>query len=299
MKRSNRLILLIGLFLAVVAFVGIALTLNSRPEPTPTDVVTEKPTVIATRDIALGTVVTGDMLKVEQRKVDGARKESAFESPELVIGSVVRRPITTGAQLEQADFAASQTLTQLDVPAGQRAIPVQVDQITGVGAIVKPGDYVDVVLGLTGSVFPVVTVNPDDDSITIVAGLNSTSVKVLIEGLQVIGTLRPPAAPPAEGAPAPSGEPGTALTGEQEIVILSGTAQQIELIRFAQVAAPDGSSIALALRSPKDFIDANGQPVVPPPADTSGVILKTLVDGGYGVLRPELVEAILPTQSSP
>jgi hypothetical protein len=26
------------------------------------------------------------------------------------------------------------------------------------------------------------------------------------------------------------------------------------------------------------------------------VILKTLVDGGYGVLRPELVEAILPAQ---
>ena len=140
---------------------------------------------------------------------------------------------------------------------------------------------------------------PDDESITIVAGLNSTSVKVLIEGLQVIGTRRPPAAPPAEGAPAPSGEPGTALTGEQEIVIVSGTAQQIELIRFAQVASPDGASIAFALRSPKDFIDANGQPVVPPPAGTSGVVLKTLVDGGYGVLRPELVEAILPTQSRP
>jgi hypothetical protein len=56
----------------------------------------------------------------------------------------------------------------------------------------------------------------------------------------------------------------------------------------------DGS-ITLALRSPRDFVDENGQPVVVIPSGTTGVILKTLVDG-YGVIRPELVEAILPTQ---
>jgi hypothetical protein len=53
--------------------------------------------------------------------------------------------------------------------------------------------------------------------------------------------------------------------------------------------------ISLVLRSPQDFIDENGQPILPLPAGTTGVILKTLVDG-YGVLRPELVEAILPAQ---
>jgi Flp pilus assembly protein CpaB len=75
-------------------------------------------------------------------------------------------------------------------------------------------------------------------------------------------------------------------------VILSVTAQQAEVIKFAQLQG----SISLVLRSPKDFFDENGQPVLPVPPGTTGVILKTLVDGGYGVLRPELVEAILPKQ---
>jgi hypothetical protein len=117
--------------------------------------------------------------------------------------------------------------------------------------------------------------------------------------MQVIGTIRPPttAASNTNNA-APSGSPGaqppTTTLGEDtlELVILSVSAQQAELIKFAQL---DGS-ISLVLRAPADFVDENGQPVVTLPAGTTGVILKTLVDGGYGVLRPELVEAIIPAQ---
>jgi len=73
-------------------------------------------------------------------------------------------------------------------------------------------------------------------------------------------------------------------------VILSVTAQQAEVIKFAQLQG----NISLVLRSSQDFFDENGEPLLPIPAGTTGVILKTLVDEGYGVLRPELVEAILP-----
>ena len=62
------------------------------------------------------------------------------------------------------------------------------------GTVIKTGDYVDVISGVTGEKFPVITVNPADDSVTVVSGLNSTSVKVLLQGLQVLGTLLPPAA---------------------------------------------------------------------------------------------------------
>ena len=44
---------------------------------------------------------------------------------------------------------------------------------------------------------------------------------------------------------------------------------------------------------------ATGQPVAAlPPIETTGVILKTLVDT-YGVLPPELVETVLPEQPNP
>jgi Flp pilus assembly protein CpaB len=174
---------------------------------------------------------------------------------------------------------------------------VQVDQVTGVGTLIKTGDYVDMVVGFTGDKFPVITLNSTDDTFTVVSGLNSTSVKALLQGMQVMGTLLPP--PPAEDPNAPDDgteDPSTGLTGQQQIVILSVDTQQAEVIKFAQL---DGS-ISLVLRSPDDFIDpATGEPLpVVTPVTTTGIILKTLVDT-YGVLPPELVETVLPAQESP
>ncbi len=178
---------------------------------------------------------------------------------------------------------------------------LQVDQVSGVGTVIKTGDYVDMVVGLTADKFPVITVSPGDNAITVVAGLNSTSVKLLLQGLQVMGTLLPPppARPPtrrrcrrrrAAGTGAPSG-PGTNLNGQQEIVILAVTAQQAEVLKFAQM---DGN-VTLALRAVGDFVDPLTGAVLPPVAAvTTGVTLKVLVDS-YGVLPPEVVQTVTPT----
>jgi pilus assembly protein CpaB len=233
-------------------------------------------------------MVTQELLNVTERKT------GAFENPGQVVGQITRRPIAEGAHVTPADFIDTAGITDIEVPPGQRAIAVQVDQVTGVGTVIKTGDYVDMIIGLSADAFPVVTLDPNDETITVVAGLNSTSVKLLIDGMQVIGTLLPPTTTAQQdpNAPAPSGQPETTLQGQSEIVILSVTAQQAEVIKFAQM---DGD-ISLALRSPADFVDEEGNPVVSVPAGTTGIILKTLVDGGYGVLRPELVEAIIPAQ---
>jgi pilus assembly protein CpaB len=255
--------------------------------------VTALNTVIAAQDIPLGVTVKPEMLKTESRPIN-ERKAGAFTNPELVVGQVVRNKITAGAQLDASDFIDQGVVSRLDVPAGKLAMAIQVDQVSGVGTLIKTGDYVDMVVGLTGDKFPVVTLNPQDKSITVVAGLNSTSVKLLLSGMQVLGTLLPPVAPatPAEGAaPAPSGQPSTTLTGGQEMVIVSVDAQQAEILKFAQL---DGS-ISLALRSAADFVDPSGNPIVSIPVATKGITLKELVDI-YGVLRPQLVEAILPAQ---
>jgi Flp pilus assembly protein CpaB len=171
---------------------------------------------------------------------------------------------------------------------------VQVDALSGVGTAIQAGDYVDMVLGLTADAFPVVEVSPDDGSIQVVAGLNSTSVKLLIEGMQVLNVIRQAAPPPAQGGgaatPSPSGPTAPPVSeSSTALVILSLTAQQTELVKFAQMQG----SITLVLRSAQDFFDENGDPTLPVPAGTTGVILKTLVDS-YGVLRPEFIEALLP-----
>jgi Flp pilus assembly protein CpaB len=296
LKRSNRLVLLVGEFLAVIAFVGIALLLSGN-RPTTSDVPPvpkDLPTVLAIRDIPLGVVVTADMLDVKPRLLT-ERKTTAFTSKELIIGQVARRPIVTGAQLEAADFDTSTTACgTIDVPAGLRAIAVQVDQVSGVGTVINTGDYVDMLVGFTGDKFPVVTLNPEDQTITAVGNLNGTSVKLLLEGMQVLCRQLPPPPAPAQGqegaAPAQgSGQQQTSLTGQQEIVILGVIPAHAEVIKFAQL---DGS-ISLVLRSRKDFVDEANNPIIPPPSGTKGITLKKLTTD-FAVPIPELVEAILP-----
>ena len=284
------------MFLAIVAFVGIVLTLNTTQGPNPqASAAAPINTVVAAQDIPLGARLTAGMLTTKEFP-PSQRRQGAIGDPSQILGQTVRRPIAKDAQLSTADF--TEDINALVVPEGKRAISVQVNQVNGVGTLIKTGDYVDLVLGLTGSdKFPVVTINPDDESITVVAGINATSVKLLIEGMQVIGTVRPPTTATRTTNAAPSGSaanaPTTTLSDDgQELVILAVTAQQAELIKYAQL---DGD-ISLLLRNSRDFVDENGEPVVSLPAGTTGVILKTLVDGGYGVLRPELVEAIIPAQ---
>ncbi len=298
MKRSNRLVLLVGVFLAIVAFVGILLLVRQQPEPT------KKPTtgtvLIATVDIPLSAEIKASDVKKQDLPLD-AINTGAFADPSQVIGKIARQAVVAGGQVSQATITGGTPgeIGNIAVPPGLRAIAVQVDQVTGVGTVVQTGDYVDLISGVTGDKFPVITVNPADSSVTVVSGLNSTSVKVLLQGLQVLGTLLPPAAQTTTtGGDTGTGtdtsgnpsQPGTALNGQQQIVILAVSAQDAEVIKFAEL----DSSITLVLRSPKDFVDpVTNEAVTPLPNTTTGINLKTLVDT-YGVVPPEVVETVTP-----
>jgi Flp pilus assembly protein CpaB len=299
LKRSNRLVLLVGVFLAIVAFIGILLISGgggtASNEPT---VPTELPTVIATQDIPLGTAIRADQVKVEIKPVTG-RDTDAFGDVSQVIGKLVRQPVTAGAAITGTTLTGGLQGQILDIqcPPTQRCMAVQVDQVSGVGTVIKTGDYVDMVVG-----FNVAVLTPDasGSNFTVVPGIDGTTVKLILQGMQVMGTLLPPppAAAQAQDPNAPAASPGTTLSGQQEIVILSVDAQQAEVIKFAQLRASEPpTGITLLLRSPQDFIDpATGLPFEngPIPDATTGIIFKVLVDQ-YGVLPPNIVEVVLPT----
>jgi Flp pilus assembly protein CpaB len=279
------LVLLVGVFLAIVAFIGILLLSGGGGGPSKTpEVPTELPTVIATQDIPLGTAIRADQVKVEVKPVTG---------------KIVRQKVTTGAAITATTLTGGQQgqILNIDCPPTQRCISVQVDQVSGVGTVIKTGDYVDMVVG-----FNVAVLTPDasGSNFTVVPGVDGSTVKLILQGMQVMGTLLPPppAATQAQDPNAPAASPGTTLSGQQEIVILSVTAQQAEVIKFAQLRAdPTPSGITLLLRSAQDFIDpATGLPFEngPIPDATTGVIFKVLVDQ-YGVLPPNIVEVVLPT----
>jgi pilus assembly protein CpaB len=308
LKRSNRLVLLVGVFLAIVAFVGILLLVRSpgggdngtvRPP-------TEGPVVIAAADIPLSTRIKSEQVTTKVLPLTSI-SAGAFTDPSQVIGQIARQPVAKDAQITATTLngGTTGTIINVQVPVGQRAIAARVDQISGVGTVIKTGDYVDAIIGLTEEQFTSIKTGlTPDESIITAPGPKGATTKVLLQGMQVLGSLLPPVAPPSEAAPAASGAPTpapgtTTLNEQQEIVILSVTAQQAEVIRYAQLQANPLLTLSLVLRSPDDFIDpTTGQPLTPATAETTGVTLKILLDQ-YGVLPPVIEGPVLPNNRLP
>ncbi|HYN69577.1 MAG TPA: Flp pilus assembly protein CpaB [Candidatus Eisenbacteria bacterium] len=298
MRRSSRFVLLLGAFLAVLTFVVVLLIGGggggTAPEATPP---TEVATVVATADIPLGEVVTAVMLETRELPV-AARDADAFGDVSQAIGKVARKPIAAGAQIHASDFATA--TVQLSVPAGKRAFALEVNEKTGVGKLIFPGDYVDVIITLgapgqsgtipVGSILNPNNPEPNTDLIPL-AGLNTITVKapLLLQEIQVIGTIDPPP-PPTQGAqqggasPAPAAPAGPALTGTKKLIVLAVTDAQAEALIFARTnncgpaltEADCSAGIDFVLRSPEDKGTTEA---------TTGVILQVILDQ-YGVLPP-------------
>lgn len=284
MRRTSRLVLLLGIFLAALVFVVILLggrAPGTGVVATPSAPPTQLPTVVAAVDIPLGTVVTAEMLTSRPLAVT-VRETNVYGDPSQAIGKTTRTAITAGAQVHSTDF--QNRAIPLSVPTGERAFAIQVTELTGVGNLVDVGDNIDMIVSLRGDAFPVVQVL-DDGSVTVVSGINPLSVKLplLLQDVQIIGVIEQAPPAPAQGTTAqqPVASTQPYLTGASKLLILSVTPQQAEVLTFARTTGV----LDVILRSPADA----GQTV-----ETTGVILKTLVDD-YGILPPEIVQVPIPT----
>ena len=250
MRRSNRLILLLGFVIAAIAFFGIVLLLQESPAGTTTNTPDELPTVFTKADIPLGTVITSDMLEVKTFPVE-QRDPTAFADGSLVVGKLAVTPLAAGKQLVKADFSAdaAQAAIAQNLPKGLRAVAVKVDEVAGVGTLINTGDHVDVIATFGNQSFlPNLPANatqvpnePTADQI------NANTTKVLLQNLLVVGTLVPQAVTTATGAEVTSGS-APSLSGREQLVLIAVTPQEAELIAFANVEG----SITLTLRSPLD-----------------------------------------------
>ena len=285
MRRTSRLVLLLGIFLAALTFVVVILI---RPgggggSATPSASAPPQilPTVVAAVDIPLGTVITAEMVKELTLSVD-VRDRNVLGAVSQAIGKTTRTALVAEQQVHSTDF--QNRLVPISVPPGRRAFPIAVNQLTGVGNLLDVGDTLDLVISLRGDAFPVVQVL-SDGSVTVVSGINPLSIKLplLLQDVQIIAAIDPPPPPaPAaqQGQPAPTPVPQVQLD-QQKLLILAVTPAQAEVLLFARQT---GVLDAL-LRPPADA----GQTV-----ETTGVILKTLVDD-YGILPPEIVQVPIPT----
>lgn len=103
--------------------------------------------VVAKVKIAAGTKVTADMLGTEQVPEVYAYP-SAAKDLKHVVGQFALVDFLPGEPVPLTRLASDRSASDLQykVPQGMRAITVPVNSLTGVAGLVKPGNYVDVLV---------------------------------------------------------------------------------------------------------------------------------------------------------
>jgi Flp pilus assembly protein CpaB len=281
--------LTLGVLLAVVAFGGVLIFGSSPGSTTPGGGGSEVVTVVtAAQDVLLGTALDETLLAtIEMPTADAV---DTYRDPAQLLGLVVRRTVRQGEAFRSTDFNTAGGLSAPEIASnlapGQRAMAIAIDPLSAVGSLIQVGDYVDVMLAMTDqpdpTKFPVMAPFTNEDGLPVSSvggdGINNTSVKVLVQNVQVLGIVSPPLGP--EGGNEIDPVTGLPLSG-RGIAIISVTPQEAEIIRFTQL---DGN-LSLIMRSPQDAAAAD--------ESTTGITLRQLVDL-HGVLPPRPVVIPLP-----
>jgi Flp pilus assembly protein CpaB len=294
-KRSNRLVILVGVLLAVLAFVAIVILLNQRETPTAVEDTTET-VLVATEPIDIGEPVTPD--KVREEEVD----------PDAVIGTALRD--TSAVRGQPAIFAipadsqvSAEAIgavdpTVVDIPAllnpGEKAIAFQVDRTTGLDFLIKSGDTIDIVLSQQISVLQETAdsaANPDEAApprFEVITGLeNQRTVKAILQDKRVLYVSDTKATEPEpvdtnnDGVIDNQDEQPAEAVIDSVIIVFAGTAQDAEVIKFAQDNVSEvGPLSAIVRHADDDEVE-----------DTLGITIDQLVSE-YGLRIPGIVEEL-------
>ena len=295
MKRSNRLVILVGILLAVLAFVAIVILLNQR-EAAPEAVEDLRETVlVATQAIAIGDPVTPDVVEEQQVPPEGVQ-QTPLRSTTQVSGQPAVFTIPAGSQVT-AEAIGIGTNVVVNLPAllnpGEKAIAFQVDRVTGVDFLLKPGDTIDVVTSQLINVLQETAdsaANTDENApprFEPIPGLEaSRSVKAILQNKRVlyVSATRAQEQEPVDV----NGDGVVDETDEQPaqvidsvIVVIAGTAQDAEVIKFAQSDVSEvGSLTAIVRHADDDAIE-----------ETLGITIDQLVEE-YGLRIPNIVEQL-------
>lgn len=290
MKRSNRLVILVGVLLAVMAFVGIVVLLGQNKT---TEVVEKNtvPVLVAKADIAIGDSVTPDKVEiklVEPDAVSGTR----FADTSQLTGSPALFPVAKGQQVSRESVGLGTGVNfciACQLQPGEKAIAFQVDPVTGLDFLVQPGDHIDIVFRTTIQVL-----QPTADSagsgtprFEPVTGLESApTVKTLLQNKRVLYVsatkIKPIANPDATPAP-DNGSGAAAATIDTVVIVFAGSDADAEVVKFAQTDNTVFGPLTAILRSTDDTV----QEV------TTGVTLKILVET-FGIPLPDILQITLP-----
>jgi pilus assembly protein CpaB len=104
------------------------------------------PVIVAASSIPARTLVTPDMIRVQQLPLEAVHP-NALRSPNDVIGKIVKTPLTADEQVLSTKLFLQRDESGLAfmVPDGMRAVSVGFNEVIGSGGLLLPGDHVDVI----------------------------------------------------------------------------------------------------------------------------------------------------------
>lgn len=151
LARGNRALLLLALAAGLVAAAVVFVVLNqSNDDGTSSLSGGASAVLVAAQNIPVGTQITSDMLKIEQVP-ENLVISGVFTDTQPVVGEASRVAIAKGEQITAAKIGVPVPDKGLSgvVPAGKRAVSLDVSEVTAVGGLLLPGDHVDIVAAYT------------------------------------------------------------------------------------------------------------------------------------------------------
>lgn len=324
MKRSNRLLILLGLLIAISASLVAAAYVSSGTgggggggdaQASPTTTSEPNVTLVCAKDadIQVGTTITDGMVKLCTKSISERDKAGAgtFDNLGDVVGKIAGETISKGSIIVASqDFytngavVAGKSLSN-SIKPGKVAVSMEVDQTNGVGTLIVPGDHVDVILTVYIDQMAITdTISTAATGVTALpAGGSQLTSKMVFRNCRVLATLLPAdvATPTTAAVPTavPSGPVATAapstglvnLSDRHEYVILEVTPEEAEVVRWAQrsekLDPQNYIALGLALRSSSDNGgDADLATIPGKDGQPGGITLSQLISV-YGVLPPD------------
>ncbi|MBI2834479.1 MAG: Flp pilus assembly protein CpaB [Acidobacteria bacterium] len=237
---------IVSIVLGILAVLMMSMYMGSR-ESQLLQLSEMKDVLVATTDILPNTVVDERLVQAIQVPAKYLQPKAISDMRE-VVGRVLAVPVPKGSQILGTYLEGGETALAYEVPRGRRAITISVDNITGVGGLVRPGNYVDI-FGTFEFGRPI-----GQEGGQVKYADERTETRVLMQNLLVVAVnrehRRQRVAPrPAEASL--TGELGEELATEQpgiETVTLLVDPSQAQRLVLAQ----DIGQLTLALRSNLD-----------------------------------------------
>ena len=265
--QRSRLMLVAALFFAAVAAALIYVAVQDRGGTTTAGpAATTTGVVVATRDVPANTTLSADMVELRGVPSDDALA-GGYASVEQLVGLPTRFPLQAGEQVTNLkvglSVAGDEEDLSLVLPPGKRAVAVRVSEVTGVGGLLLPGNFVDVI-----AVFP----NAPAGSTGNAADVKSVTLLQGVEVLAVAQEAQEPVPVPSdsEEATGPRGQRSEDAERQPDATsaTLAVTPAEAQLLALVQET---GGVIWLSLRPAGDqgvlpATESNLLPFVAPPA---------------------------------